>query len=107
MLVSIFKEKGDIRSCNTYIGVRLLYHALNIIERVLERILGLVNIDLMQFGFMFSRETTDALFVVQRMQEEYRDKKKKLYMCFVDIEKAFDRISIKVMEWAIRKVCQK
>ena len=35
----------------------------------------------MQFGFMRGRETTDALFVVRRMQEEYRDKKKKLYMC--------------------------
>ena len=26
------------------------------------------------------------------MQEKYRDRKKKLYMCFVDIEKAFDRV---------------
>ena len=28
---------------------------------------------------------------------------KKLYMCFVDIEKAFDRIPRKVMQWAMRK----
>ena len=46
----------------------------------------------MQFGFMPERRTTDALFVVQRMQKEYRDKKKKLYMCFVDIDKTFDRV---------------
>ena len=26
------------------------------------------------------------------MQEKYRDRKKKLYMCFVDSEKAFDRV---------------
>ena len=57
---------------------------------------------------MPGRGTTDALFVVRRMQEEYRDKKKKLYMCFVDIEKAFDRVPRKMMEWAIkRKVYQK
>ena len=37
------------------------------------------------------------------MQEEYRDKEKKLYMCFVDMEKAFDRVPRKVMEWAMRK----
>ena len=55
----------------------------------------------MQFGFMPGRGTTDALFVVRRMQEEYRDKK--LYMCFVDIEKAIDRVPRKVMEWAMRK----
>ena len=57
----------------------------------------------MQFVFMSGRGETDALFVVQRMQEEYRNKKKKLYMCFVDIEKAFDRVAGKVMEWAMRK----
>ena len=62
-----------------------------IAERVLERrIRELVNIDSMQFGFMPGREMTGALFVVRRLQEEYKDKKKKLYFCFVDIEKAFD-----------------
>ena len=40
---------------------------------------------------------------MRRMQEENRDKKKKLYMCFVDIEKAFDKVPRKVMEWAMRK----
>ena len=45
----------------------------------------------MQFGSMPGRGITDALFVVQRRQEEYR-KKKKLSMCFVDIEKAFDSL---------------
>ena len=48
----------------------------------------------MQFGFMSGRGMTDALFVVRRMQEEYRDKKK-LYMYFVDIENAFDKSSKK------------
>ena len=57
----------------------------------------------MQFGFMPGRGTTNALFVARRMHEEYRLKKKKLYTCFVDIEKAFDRVSRKVMDWAMRK----
>ena len=37
------------------------------------------------------------------MHEEYQKKDKKLYMCFVDMEKAFDRVPRKVMEWAMRK----
>ena len=45
----------------------------------------------------------DAIFTVKRMQEEYQKKDKKLYMCFVDMEKAFDRVPRKVMEWAMRK----
>ena len=61
------------------------------------RIRELVNTDSMQFSFMPGRGTTDALFVVRRMQEEYKDKKKKLYVCFVGIEKAFNRVPRKVM----------
>ena len=37
------------------------------------------------------------------MQEKYRDRKKKLYMVFVNIENASDRVLRKVMEWAMRK----
>ena len=44
----------------------------------------------------------DAIFIVKRMQEEYQKKDKKLYMCFVNIEKAFDRVPRKVIEWAMK-----
>ena len=45
----------------------------------------------MQFGFMPDRGITDALSVVSKMHEVHRDKKRKLYVCFVDIEKVFDK----------------
>ena len=69
----------------------MLEHAIKIIERILERrIHEEVNVDAMQFGFTTSRGMTDlTLFTVRRMQE-YTDTK--LYTCFVDIEKAFDRV---------------
>ena len=91
-------------SCGSYRGVKLLEHAMKIVERVLERrIRTLVNLNEMQFGFMPGKGTLDAIFIVRRMQEEYQKKDKKLYMCFVDMEKAFDRVPRKVMEWAMRK----
>ena len=34
---------------------------------------------------------------------EYLKKEKKLYMCFVDLEKAFDRVLRKALKWAMRK----
>ena len=37
------------------------------------------------------------------MQEEYHAKGNKFYVCLVDLEKAFDRASRKVLERAIRK----
>ena len=37
------------------------------------------------------------------MQEKYQKKEKKLYICFLDIKNAFNRVPRKVMEWAMRK----
>ena len=44
------------------------------------------------------RGTIDAVFILSRLQEEYHAIGIKLYMCFVDIEKAFDRVPRKVLE---------
>ena len=41
--------------------------------------------------------------IFERLQEEYLDKENKLYMCFVDLEKAFDGVPRRVLEWAMRK----
>ena len=104
VVIPIFKGRGDAMSCGAYRGVKLLEHAMKIVERVLEkRIRSMVNVDEMQFGYMPGKGTVDAVFILRRLQEEYRDKGKKLYMCFVDLEKAFDRVPRKVMEWAMRK----
>ena len=75
--------------------VKLLEQALKTVERVLEnRIRGLVTIDDMRFGFMREKDTTHALFIWRRIREEFRGKEKKLCMCFVGLEKAFDRVPI-------------
>ena len=104
VIVLIFKGKGDVMSCGSYRGMKLQEHAMKIIERVRERrIRTLVNLNKMQFGFMPGKGTVDAIFFVRRMLEEHQKKAKKLYMCFVDMEKAFDKEPRKGMEWAMRK----
>jgi len=45
----------------------------------------------MQFGFIKEKRTTDAIFIVRPMQENFRAKGKKLYFCFVDLEKVLIR----------------
>ena len=101
-MMPIYKGKGDVTNCGAYKGVKLLEHRMKIIERVLE-IKALVVVDHMQFCFIPGRGTIDALFIVRRMLEKYSEKDKKLYMCFVDLEKAFDRASRIVMQWALGK----
>ena len=59
--------------------------------------------DDMQFGFMPGKGAIDAVFILRRIQDEYLAKQKKLYMCFVDLEKAFHRVLRKGVELAMRK----
>ena len=81
VVVPTFKGKEDVMDCGAYRGVKLLEHAMKIVKRVLEkRIKELVKVDDMQFGCMPGKGTTDALFILRRMQEEFRGREKKLYM---------------------------
>ena len=56
----------------------------------------------MQFGFMTGKGTFDAVFIL-RMVQEHLAKQNKLYMCFVDLKKAFDRVPRNVVESSMRK----
>jgi len=71
----------------------LLEHAMKVVERIFEhRIRQQIVIDDMQFGFMKGKGITDAIFVARQMQENFRVKGEKLYLGFVDLEKAFGRV---------------
>ena len=84
--------------------MRLLEHAMKIYERVLERRLrDLAEIGDYQYGFCPGKSTTGAVFIVRQLQEKFARKKKKLYHIFVDLEKAFDRVSRDVIAWALRR----
>ncbi|CAB1103101.1 unnamed protein product [Ectocarpus sp. CCAP 1310/34] len=53
-----------------------------------------------QCGFRPGRSTVDMLFVVRRLQELGRRKKIPLYMCFVDLNKAYDSVD-REMLWKV------
>ena len=98
-------SKGDVLECSSSRGIKLLEHGMKVAERVLERRLRqAVEIDKMQFGFRPGAETTHAILIARQLQERYRGKHRKLLWAFVDLEKAFDRVSRKVVEWAMRKL---
>ena len=40
----------------------------------------------------------DAIFILKRMQESSLEKNRKLFICSVDLEKAFDRVPRKVIK---------
>ena len=105
VIKNCYKGKGDALVRGNYRGLKLLEHPMKLFERVIEQLIReSISIDDMQFGFMPGRGTTDAIFIVRQVQEKYIAKGKDLYLTFVDLEKAFDRVPRKVVDWALRKV---
>ncbi|XP_047259261.1 uncharacterized protein LOC124891609, partial [Capsicum annuum] len=59
-MILLYKNKGDIQSCNNYRVIKLLNHTMRIWERVVERRLRrFVSISKNQFGFIPGRSMTE------------------------------------------------
>ena len=50
-------------------------------------------IDLEQRGFRSGRWCVDQIFTLKQIGEEAREKKRKGYVVFIDLEKAYDRVN--------------
>jgi hypothetical protein len=54
---------------------------------------NLVSLDDVQFGFRTGRDhRRHAIFIVRQIQEKFLAQKKDLWIAFVDLKKAFDRV---------------
>jgi len=68
VILPVFKGKGDPMECGFCRGIKLLEHAMKVVERIFEhRIRQQLEADDMQFGFMKDKGTTDAIFTVRQM----------------------------------------
>jgi len=53
---------------------------MKVVERIFaHRIRQQIEVDVMQFGFVKGKITTDAIFMARQMQENFRVKGKKLH----------------------------
>ncbi|KAK3572192.1 hypothetical protein QTP86_025596, partial [Hemibagrus guttatus] len=90
-----FFKKGDRRVCSNYRRITLLSLPGKVYSRVLERrVRPLVEprIQEEQCGFRPSRGTLDQLYTLHRVLEGSWEFAQPVHMCFVDLEKAFDRV---------------
>src|SRR6218665_2443926 len=57
-----------------------------------------------QFGFRKGRGTRDAIGALRMLTERSLEHKQEVYICFVDYEKAFDRVDWKKLINALRRM---
>ncbi|WP_347046853.1 RNA-directed DNA polymerase, partial [Escherichia coli] len=104
-IINCYKGKGDALERSSYRGIKLLDQVMKVTERVIAQLIrDRIDIDKMQFGFVPGRGTTDAIFLVRQLQEKYLAQNRPLFLAFVDLEKAFDRVPRKVIWWSLRKL---
>lgn len=94
---TIYKKKGDRRSPANYRGITLTSCLgklfTSILQSMLNKYIEIHNIlNPEQFGFRPNARTTDSLFILQQVLHKYTKQHEKLYVGFIDYEKAFDSV---------------
>ena len=103
--IKVLYKKSDRSNCNNYKGISLLLHAGKVLLKIVPNRLsdyckahGILPDE--QCGFRPERSTVDKLFLVRRLQELARRRRIPLYMCFVDLQKAYDSVDRELL-WKV------
>ena len=105
LIIPIWKMKGDVHDPGKYRGITLLSQFLKLLERVLDgRIRKKIECEIgeEQQGFRKERGTMDGLFTLRQFVEKKLEKQGVMCIGFVDLEKAFDTVSRKMVMATLR-----
>lgn len=93
-LILLFK-KGNKKDPVNYRGITLLDTMLKVLTKIIANKINLyTTFSEEQQGFRSGRSCTDAIFVMRQIVEKSIEYKKPAYLCFIDIQKAFDCIQL-------------
>ena len=94
MIILIFK-KGDCKHCTNYREISLLSLPGKVYTKCLEtkcREIVESKLEDGQCSFRSACSTTDQIFALKQIFEKSWEYGKDLFACFVDLEKAYDRV---------------
>ena len=106
--IKVLHKKKDRSDCNNYRAISLVARAGKVLLKIASARLsshcqvgGILPEE--QCGFRPARSTVDMLFVVRRLQELGRERKIPLYMCFIDLQKAYDSVDRELLWEVLRR----
>ena len=88
-------KKGDTLQCCNNRTIALISHSSKIILKIIAKRLGAMlerEIAVEQAGFRPGRGTRNQILNLKLVIEKNREKRKNLYLCFIDYTKAFDMV---------------
>src|SRR6218665_894241 len=105
----LLKKKSNAMTCEDHRTISLLTHASKIVLRVLTKRLksraerdNCIGED--QYGFRKGKGTRDAIGALRVLTERSLQHGQDIYVCFVDYEKAFDRVDWNKLMNALRRI---
>lgn len=106
-MITLYKNKGDRRDCNSYRAISLLSVAGKVMARVaLRRLNSLASrvYPESQCGFRSGRSTIDMIFTLRQLQEKCVEQSRPLVMAFIDLTKAFDLVNREALYVVLRRI---
>ena len=106
-LIVPLHKKGSRSECDNYRGIALLsipgkVFARVLLNRIKPRAEALLREN--QSGFRKGRGCTDQLFSLRILMEKAREYHQPLYICFVDLRKAYDSVNRAAL-WSVLQHC--
>jgi hypothetical protein len=104
ILVPIFKNKKDIQSYTNYRDIKLISYTMKLWEKLIDNHLGKLTIVSKKISLFYAWEDHHGGdFLDKIINGEISRTKNDLYMIFIDLEKAYDKILKNIMWGALEK----